>query len=94
MAADGKAAILSLQTADRWPDGCRWQGCYLVAADGRQVATSLQIALQERPCRAGLDGAPPQTPQMGPQTPSALTHGKMDETGALPTGEITASEGP
>jgi TonB family protein len=58
-AADGYQTNLFRQMAHSWQD----------AADGRLVSTPPQTALLERHCRAGLglDGAPPQTPQSGPQ---------------------------
>jgi hypothetical protein len=56
-AADGRLVSLSLQMALGWRRRCRWPA----------GALSPQMAPLLRPCRAGLDGAPPQTPKMGPQ---------------------------
>jgi hypothetical protein len=93
VSADGPQLGKTLQMADWHPCHRRWPTVGQDAADGRLATLSPQAALQRRHPRAGLDGAPPQTPQMGPRTPSALSHGKMDESGPLPTGLVTASEG-
>jgi hypothetical protein len=67
ISADGFGVAGWLQMATRHPYLCRWLWGNKVAADGRLASISPQMAPRKRRPRAGLDGAPPQTPQMGPQ---------------------------
>jgi hypothetical protein len=66
VAADGRQMAMWPQMASGWRCGCRWP----------TDAMWPQIALLGRRPRAGLDGAPPQTPRLGPEPSRA--HARQD----------------